>query len=410
MLPLATAELAQCDQVGLRLADALRAFFAAVPAQERSVRGYANVLDVNRNVCQRALAASDTAARGVYVLTRAPGVEGLELLIGGGAHASVDVARVRQLEAGSRQFARLIDGLGGGSRRTLLRRIETTLTTGETVADAGLSSCKRLFREASQVTGHECDARSNIGIVSPSNSGPDRVTQVYLIAYLGYRARAGSMPLTISAFARNSSKEMNQTSRPFHDAELVKHLCSSPCPTLSMRQRNGRLINVIDPPAGESTEEESEGTDAAIVFGCDDVEHPALRAPEVYTSFVRINPPMRRLVYDLYMHRDLAAGAVARANAHAYSGGLGEDPLAAWDTLLPQRLTLRLLGTGLENATSKHWPRHADAARWLFEQLSINPDQYVGFRLEVEFPVWGVDYVVWFDYRKGNTQDTGQTD
>jgi hypothetical protein len=62
---------------------------------------------------------------------------------------------------------------------------------------------------------------------------------------------------------------------------------------------------------------------------------------------------------------------------------------------------LELLGRGLTNAATDHWTRHAEATGWMFERLGLDPGEFSGYRLEVEFPVWDADYVIWFEYRKG---------
>lgn len=396
--PLSDEELAHADQVGLRLAEALRAFFAAVPTQDRSRRGYAGALKVDRNLCQRGLTGAGHASRGSEVLSRAPGLEGLDLLVAAGRKSGVKHARIAQLRAAADQLRHMIHALGHGSRPELLRRVEATLDTCPKAegADPGRAARSRLFREAAIVTRHQCDSKSLIGVISPMPGDASRMRCAYVGAFLGYRARPGSLPVTINQTAHGKAEDNIPQGAPLRTAALVEHLCSSPPPVLSACERDGQTVNIVDAQHADPRR----GVDAVISYACQYLEHPALRPPELGRFFTRIRPPMTRLVFDLYIHRDLASGTAVQAAAYAYGGGEAQAPEAVWDKLLPGALDLRVLGSGLQSAASTHWPRHAEAARWLIDRLAVNAADHIGYRLEVEFPVWGADYVIWFDYRR----------
>lgn len=390
--PLSDHALASVDQAGLRLADALRAFFDAVPTDDRSRRGYAAALKVDRNLCQRGLAGAGHATRGLDALGRAPGLDGLDILINAGARIRIDATRVTQLRTATTRLRQLIDTLGDGSRPELLRRIEATLESGHPAAESGdisRAARARMFREAAQLTRDQCVARSLIGVCSPLPDDPNRVRCAFVGAFLGYKARQGAMPLTIKQVWHGSPD------RPTLAASLIEHLCSSPLPTLSLRHRAGQPVNIIDTQAADPRR----GADVVVAYPQQISEHPALNPPEVGFHFTRIGPPMTRLVFDIYMHRDLATGAAVHASAHAYAG-VATDPLDAWDTRLPTPLTIKLLEPELRGSASPHWSRHHDATRWLFNQLAADPSEHIGYRLEVEYPIWSADYVFWFDYRR----------
>ena len=63
-------------------------------------------------------------------------------------------------------------------------------------------------------------------------------------------------------------------------------------------------------------------------------------------------------------------------------------------------VTRRKLGRGLERAATDAWSRYGELMRSAFERLGWNADDFVGFRAEVAYPMWGAAYFAVFDYAK----------
>jgi hypothetical protein len=59
---------------------------------------------------------------------------------------------------------------------------------------------------------------------------------------------------------------------------------------------------------------------------------------------------------------------------------------------------LATLGRGIANAECDAWHRHAELTRYTFERLGWDPDEYVGYRGDVVFPIWAAKYVVVFAF------------
>lgn len=55
------------------------------------------------------------------------------------------------------------------------------------------------------------------------------------------------MPLTIKQVASGQREEDIPNDEPMRTARLIEHLCSSPLPVLSVRDRDGEPVNIIDP-------------------------------------------------------------------------------------------------------------------------------------------------------------------
>lgn len=400
--PLEPQEFAQADRIGLRLADALQAFFSGVSTTDRSVRAYATVLGVDRNICQRSLSTFESSNNGIQAINKAPGVEGLQLLVEAGRVHGVAARPLKQLEATTTQLAELIGELAGGSRQRLLRRIEAAqvVRTSETDSAGSTRAMRmRLFREAAQITGCHCELKAYTILTRPHPTRANEFEQVMMGAYLGYRARPGSLPLTVMCQTEILRPGLEPGTRPpLKEAELVEQFCSSQ-PTLSAREARDRHIYVVDPPAkGWGTD--SQGVDVVVAMGNRIVDVPDEPPQSCMRSFrVRIQQPIEHLLKTIYVHRDMLVGAVPHASVHTAIHESPSEPIGAWDTRLPDPLTLSLLGPGHHNAGSARWANQGEAVRWLFDRVGWNPMDFVGYRVDVEFPLWGCDYITWLDYR-----------
>jgi hypothetical protein len=61
---------------------------------------------------------------------------------------------------------------------------------------------------------------------------------------------------------------------------------------------------------------------------------------------------------------------------------------------------LKLLGPGLANATTPLAPRLHELTEHVFARLGWNAAEFLGYRCEEQFPLWGCGYVMAFDYRQ----------
>jgi hypothetical protein len=54
----------------------------------------------------------------------------------------------------------------------------------------------------------------------------------------------------------------------------------------------------------------------------------------------------------------------------------------------------------LDRAASPAWQKQAELTKTAFERLGWNPNDFVGYRAEIPYPMWGGAYFAVFDYSK----------
>jgi hypothetical protein len=73
--------------------------------------------------------------------------------------------------------------------------------------------------------------------------------------------------------------------------------------------------------------------------------------------------------------------------------------------MLPYPPTIQLLGAEPRIAGSMFYPRHAEALAAYFSRVGWNMADFVGYRVEIEYPIWSGYYCNVFDYSPDGTPD-----
>ena len=111
------------------------------------------------------------------------------------------------------------------------------------------------------------------------------------------------------------------------------------------------------------------------------------------------------------MHRDLARTCIPALDTHLWRPDFAQQTGDRWQTRFAASPTLQLLGPGPHRAAPPAWPRMLDLTRYLFERLGRDPREYIGFRCEVDHPIWRAGYCVSFDFTRPQSADgTGASD
>ena len=391
--------------VGRRLAGELRAVVNALPSEDRRIRAMASRLGVNRNICQRVLKAIRAGQDGSNTLLALPGVEGLLKFSRAAARCGFQPGKIESLEAAIEQFASLIQECGGSHAR-LQTLLETASRRPVGVAGDGASSSQVAIREylfegTSAMLGSAMDAHALITAIRPVPGDAARVEVAGLTGFVGQRLQPNAQPLTV-AYSNFSSgtdaslpgyQELVQ-SELSHDASMVDELCSQPAPKVTSRRGKNSIVHMIDPaPADRKTP-----FTVAIGNRVGVMDNPALNDLKVFNVAARIRNPTRRLIFDVYLHRSLAAASVPSIAAFLWHPALSEDPAESWHERLPDDNHVAILGRGVHNAASDAWDKHADATQRLFRSLNWPPDEYVAHRIDVAYPIWGAWYVFSADF------------
>ncbi|MFT3686904.1 MAG: hypothetical protein QM783_18615 [Phycisphaerales bacterium] len=108
------------------------------------------------------------------------------------------------------------------------------------------------------------------------------------------------------------------------------------------------------------------------------------------------------MILDVYLHRDLARGCTSGADAHTLrlnDPGSLRQTHRRWMTRIGEPLPLSLLGTGTDGADWRTYPRQRALTNSLFDAMSWDPQEFVGFRLERRFPLWRTAYRAFFSFQ-----------
>lgn len=387
------------ENAGQRLRAELGRLIRAIPSESRSVRTMAAFLEVDRNTCQRVIAASHPSGSGTEAFLRLPGIKPLRTLISQARLHGVDVDLIESLSAAVERLSDVVTSFDESHQR-LKARIEATLATiGRT--DRGEKDGRRvLFEEHARLLQRRLDVHSLITAIGPHSDDESRLEQAWVRGLVGLRMDRGAMPLALGTSTTEPEPGMptlstfdplsRRTVPGERTSGLIEGLSSMPAPTLTTRSSAGAQVLVIDPPA----EDTDHAMDIAIATRVAHVENPK----KTYHTSAVMTTPAARVVFDVYLHRSLALASVPACGVFQYTMSFSVDMDENWPFRLPGQYRLELLGPGLTNAASTAWVKHAEAAKHLFARTGWRAEEYVGHRMEVEFPMWGSTLYQWFDF------------
>jgi hypothetical protein len=386
----------------MRIRSELVRLIRALPADSRSVRTMAAWLDVDRNTCQRVISATHADASGCEAFVRLPGLKPLRHLVSQAQKRGVAPEHLDSLTIALDRMAQMLDELDESHVR-LKARVEASLSSGAAQHDRGEMDIRRaLFEDHARLLQRRLRSHSLITAVSPHRDDPTKLEQAWVRGLLGLRMERGALPLPLGTASTDREQHADEPAATFdplsrfakpgsRNSGLVAGLCSSPMPTLTTRGPAGSQVLVIDPA---TTDFESE-PDVAIATRISHVAHPGNET--FHTSAVMLTPTTR-MVFDVYLHRSLARASVPACGVFQYTMAFSTDMDENWPFRLPGQYRLELLGRGLQNAASDSWSRHADAAAHLFNQTGWPAEDFIGHRMQVDFPMWGSTLCQWFDF------------
>jgi hypothetical protein len=298
----------------------------------------------------------------------------------------------------------------GGSRSRLLRRIGASALRQDQSLPAGdfTRYCEQLFQAAAGLTGRYSDAWLAVHIYEPSGQDRARLVQTRAHGLLGHRARREAVPLTIHVFGSKDETAADVTAGPPADAfvplerpnggdlpaTLLTRFSSKPPPVVRARHSDSFLVHAVD--LGVDPEEH---TVCDLLFGMyGEMVHPAhtpARAEEVWAL---INFPARRMLFDVFLHRELARACVPGVDVHLWGPDFNARAGERWQTRFAVSPRLEVLGQGIGNAGADANPRHGELLGFMFEKRGLDPADFVGFRCREEFPMWRTGYRMCFDF------------
>ena len=150
----------------------------------------------------------------------------------------------------------------------------------------------------------------------------------------------------------------------------------------------------------------------------DDCVHPAFSDMLMETAtFSSTVGPSKNLVLAAYLHRSLAQSSIASFHVFAPSTrnmvgmpaegektNIGNRPQDRWFDRLPNQPRMEYLGLGLEHSSCEAYPQMESLHQHLFRDLALDPKDFVGYRCCQEYPVWGSQSMMVFDFEQARSQ------
>ncbi len=370
------------------VAQALHAAFTQLlkqPALEgRRAATLAIELGVGRMTCQRITklgkTSADDAPPGPELLAQLPGVSGLRQFL-------------QALEQSGTPQSELTDALEAvESFDGYLRAIglsQTAFTSALLLHETGTDPLRlrqqrsQLFEAASMVTGQSADVTLSMMAIQPNEIPGFNFDQIVVRGYAGMRASGSAMPIRLPInMAYSEYRNVTGEEAKRQPQELVEAFCSTPLPSIDSRIiKEKNLAHIVDPghiPTGEP-------------FDCFATQHShwSITSPGPHKAiWLYIDYPTRHCTFDLYLHRSMEEHNVVSGDCHLWGTSLLAPPEDLWMTRFADQIKFTRLGSGTDGAASTAYTRHQELTRHMFEHHGWDSEQFIGFRCEMELPVW----------------------
>ncbi len=393
-----------------RLKGEVRASIARLPGDVVGPSGIARHLGIDKATAHRVLALTTGSTDDPERIAQAPGDEGLRRFAEACRVAGMDAGVVAGLETAAEQFGKVIRDLAGSKNR-LLARVRASgppQGTRRPHTDASDEHRRResLYRAASELIGRSTEVRVDMMIFRPSQERQGWLDHTWVRGIFGHVSRPGASPISLGFVVRadRTGREPDSSLYETLDADaligrtpraVLAEFTTHPVPIVTSRGQNNRMNLVVDPDAAAT----EQGVDLVVAqhrraIGRD----PGAEQPPVLELNAMIREPARTLIFDVYLHREMARRAIPQLDLYLWSPGLDQSLADVWFDAIETSTPLQILGPGLRRAASASFPRQAELTRAVFDKLRYDPEEFVGFRCEVNYPMWGGAYAMSFDF------------
>jgi hypothetical protein len=396
--PLHADEWAEAQRVAERIHADFGHLIAMLPEHARHASGLSRHLGVLRVTCQRLVQAL-TEQSSPLMLSRLPGIDALRQVLEGMKRVGCDESDIEQAQSAVEAFANLITTLAGSQTRLTERlNISTSGTAnGNGHAPGDDASREQVFRAASTLTGRSCDLSLSVYAFRVAPDDPTQLERALTKGLIGSMMTPGGLPMILSSGDTvKTAEEVRRLMSVKEGGELrgrtpeaiLKPFTSDPLPMVTSRSRKGKLYQVIDAAKA--------GPEPLDVVTALKARHPLMDPATGRTTLDAVwsivNCPAAKLIFDVYLHQDMERWYRPSIDALLWVPDLNIDEDDKWIMRVPSGPKMQLLGRGLANAGSPLWHRHGELSAYFFDYLGWNPEEFVGFRCEVQYPVWRAGY------------------
>jgi hypothetical protein len=291
-----------------------------------------------------------------------------------------------------------------GSRRRLLSRIEASSSPSATAGGADAERLRaQLFEAAAGLAGRFSQTWLAAHIYEPA-ADPAQLIQTRAHGLIGHVAREDAVPLTFHVFTSPAGPgappdvEIGRLSPLIASAdesappEVLRQFSTQPLPVVRSRQPDEFLVQTVD------AHPDATSRPFELVFGMvGAMAHPSAAPPFVEELWALINFPVRWLLLDVFLRRDLARTCLPGLDVHLWRPDFASQVGERWQTRFSTAPKLQVLGADLDQP-SPAYARQPELLRYLFAQRQQDPRDFVGYRCEVAYPMWRTGYRITFDF------------
>jgi len=399
-VPLSRAERERVEGVLRRLRIEVGAVLTRVSRGTDSTSALARELEVDRVTAHRVRTLCGSRGGELPGVALAPGVEGVSKFLDAAERQDVDQQVMAAARVATEGYARLIREVGG-SKAKLEARIEATLpTAGGQPEYADREQRERVFSAAASLLGREMGVRLDLSVIRRSPKGAELMDYANVRGYLGHRARADAAPFAAEFLGKVEHGDEGgpefltldgQPARGAVDRAVLEEFSTMPPPVVTSQGRGDRMKYVIDPGivrGGEAVD---------IVVGHlapGSFRDPRLDDEPAIEVGALVREPTRALVLDMFVERELAIPATPSLEVYIWSPTIGNSLADHWLDRLPSGPPLEVILPG----SCRLHPRQDELTEQVFGRLGWDPGAFVGYRCQVEYPLWGGAYFIALNY------------
>ena len=388
---------------GVRVAGRIQADLIQVinqlPVHARGGSGMARHLEIVRNTCQRICYAVQDPPN-LQTLGRLPGVKGLQQFVDAARRVGVTNEAADLLVASINEFSRLIDDIAG-SHSKLNDRLDANVGNAPGVgSNSDVSTRANLYAVSAQLTGGGCQTAVSVNIIDLHDE--NTLSRTYIHGFIGASIAPSGMPMVICSGDNLRWAKKDWDHRLLDDTglkgrtptALIEPFTSSPLPEITGRGKDGQLLQVIDPASLETGAQLDVVTATRTTWP---LVNPETKECAFERVWYLVNWPVQNLIFDVYLHEKLERMFRPSIDALLWYPGLSIPGGDKWATRFPNQTKLELLGRGISASHSGLWHRHGELTQHTFDRIGENPGDYVGFRCEVQYPIWRAGYCMSFE-------------
>lgn len=389
-------QLAHLDRVLRRLHESMREFLQAWPVADRTPLRLSQRLEIDRTTCQRLTSLAKGGYPGVSILDSLPGPRAFRNVVNAAENVDGRLSRAKLDRLRS-----AVDGLDeaiqqfGGSMTQMKRRVASASVDaprpGGSAVDADLADLDArasIVRAATHLTGRHTQSVSSVGLYDRVDVAADMLRHVRVSLNHGVVAKPHAMPLVLETFDGRDEKDSSRWQR---SPRLVEKLTSAAWRSVDLEPSRGFASRAMEITRSDTPQD-------VCVYTEFPVPNPMVSDDPTEESWYILYYPVASLVFDIYLHESIARQCLMSLDVHLWQTSFANAPHGRWQTRLPYAPPIIQLGRGLARAGSSRAQRHREATEEMFELAKVNPEQYIGFRCEEQFPIWRAGYRFELDF------------